>query len=233
MFNLKSAAILKQAMLLRFRTMSAALIAGAMILGPSVTEAPADVIYSTFGQADFFDTVVGYSDSPLANESATVRLSSTGGSDLASVKVAASDFTGNSVQLAIHPDLLEFLGTTSDAIIPVIRHIPVITQTDSANLRSHFTEVGLRLLVDSNHLLPTSSTNRGDIFFKVKQGDVGGTFSGDTDDTVIVAIVDASYRIYSMLVSKSSPLADPGTLALLGFGLAGLSYIGRIWNTYP
>ena len=142
---------------LRFRTMSAALIAGAMILGIGLTEARTDVVYSTFGQGEFFDTVVGFSDSPLAEESATVPLSSMGDSDLASV--AASDFTGNSVKLAIHSDLLEFPGTPFDAIIPVI------TQSDSANLRSHnsdsanlrSSEVGLSLLADSNHLLSTET----------------------------------------------------------------------------
>ncbi len=215
-------------MLLRFRTMSAALITGVMILGIGLAEARADVVYSTFGQGDFFDTVVGFSDSPLADESATVPLSSTGGSGLASVKVTVYDFTGNSVQLAIHSDLLDIPDTTSDAIIPVITQSnPVIKQSNRANHRSHITEVGLSLLADSNHLLSTTSTNRDDIFFKAKQGDFGSAFIGDTNNTLIVAIVDAAYRIQSMLVSGSSPLADPGTLALLGLGLAGLGFIGR------
>ncbi len=205
--------------------MSAALIAGVMILGIGLTEARADVVYSTLGQGNIFDKVVGFSESPLADESATVPLSSTGGSDLASVKAAESDVTGNSVQLAIRSNLLEFRGTTSDAIIPVIK------QSNRANHSSHFTGVGLSLLADSNHLLSTTQTNRDDIFVDVKQGDVGNAFSGDADDKLIVMIVEAAYRIHSMLFSDSSPLADPGTLALLGFGLAGVGFIRRIWST--
>ncbi len=219
-------------MLLRFRTMSAALIAGVMILGIGLTEARADVVYSTLGQGNIFDKVVGFSESPLADESATVPLSSTGGSDLASVKAAESDVTGNSVQLPIHSDLMELRGTTVDAIIPVIKHSnPVIKQSNRANHSSHITGVGLSLLADSNLLLSTTQTNRDDIFVEVKQGDVGNAFSGDADDTLIVMIVEAAYRIHSMLFSDSSPLADPGTLALLGFGLAGVGFIRRIWST--
>ncbi len=215
-------------MLLRFRTMSAALIAGGLILGVGVAEARADVIYSTFGQGEIFDTVVGFSDSPLADESATVPLSSTGGSDLASVKTAASDVTGNSVQLPIHSDLMELRGTTADAIFPVIKHSnPVIKQSNRANHRSHSTGIDLSLLADSNYLLSTTQTIRDNIFFEVRKGDVGNAFSRDTDNTLIVSIVEAAYRIQSMLVSSSSPLADPGTLALLGLGLVGLGYIGR------
>ena len=212
-------------MLLRFKTMSAAIIAGGLIFGFGLTDARADVVYSTFGQGDIFDTVVGFADSPLADESATIPLSSTGGSDLASVKAPASDVTGNSVQLAIHSDLLEFRGTTSDAIIPVIK------QSNRANHSSHITGVGLSLLADSNHLLSTTQTNRDDMLFEERQGDDGNAFSGDANDTLIVTIVVAAYRIHSMLFSGSSPLADPGTLALLGFGLAGVGFIRRIWST--
>ena len=219
-------------MLLRFKTMSAAIIAGGLIFGFGLTEARADVVYSTFGQGDIFDTVVGISDSPLADESATVPLSSTGGSDLASVKAAASDVTGNSVQQAIHSDPLEFRVTTSDAIIPVIKQPrPVIKQLNRINHRSHITGVGLSLLADSNHLLSTIQTNRDDMLFEVRQGDDGNAFSGDANDTLIVSIVVAAYRIHSMLFSGSSPLADPGTLAPLGFGLAGVGFIRRIWST--
>ena len=111
-----------------------------MILGIGVAEARADVIYSTFGQGEIFDTAVGFSDRPLADESATVPLSSTGGSDLASVKVTVSDFTRNSVQLAIHSDLLEFRDATSEAIVPVIKQSnPIIKQSNRVNHRSHST----------------------------------------------------------------------------------------------
>ncbi len=52
-------------MLLRFRTMSAAVIAGVMILDIGVAEARSDVIYSTGGQGEIIDTVVGFRDMSL------------------------------------------------------------------------------------------------------------------------------------------------------------------------
>ena len=102
-----------------------------------------------------------------------------------------------------------------------------MTATGHSLARNHSTGVGLSLLADSNHLLSTTQTNRDDLFFEVRNGDVGNAFSGNADNTLIVSIVDAAFRIQSMLVSGSSRLADPGTLALLGLSLAGLGYIGR------
>ncbi len=216
-------------MLLRFRTMSAALIAGVMILGIGVAEARADVIYSTGGQGEIIDTVVGFSDSPLVDESTMVPLSATDGPDLTSVKITASDFTGKSAQLEIHSDLLDYPGTISEAIIPIIRpsNTAYNKSGDRSRDRSRSTRVGLNLLADSNHLMSTTLTDRDDILIDVKRHDVGSAFSDDANSTVIVAIVDAAYRIQSILVSGSSPLTDPGTLALLGLSLAGLGYIGR------
>ena len=75
--------------------------------------------------------------------------------------------------------------------------------------------------------MSTTLTDRDDILIDVKRHDVGSAFSDDANNTLIVAIVDAAYRIQSILVSGSSLLTDPGTLALLGLSLAGLGYIGR------